>query len=124
MSPNDTQAGYNDGRPGPGEMAPAEAVAEVWRKLDRKVLLASDLEAVARFVEALAVRRAKCFLCKWILEDMLENGWPTWNPKDLNGQSIFPLEGKKRHVELEGIWTDALQCVFKPLQERIEGGPR
>lgn len=49
-----------------------------------------------------------CFLCKWILEDLKENGKLTETWKDNNGWSTsFPPEAKRKHMELERIPLDA-----------------
>lgn len=51
-------------------------------------------------LEALAPR---CFLCRWILEDVKKNGKLTGYPMDYNDQPEFPVTGKICHLELEGL---------------------
>jgi len=41
--------------------------------------------------------------CKWILEDLVQNGKLTGWPFDFNGQSDFPVKGKVIHLKLEGF---------------------
>lgn len=49
-----------------------------------------------------------CFLCKWILEDLKENGKLTETWKDASGWSTsFTPEAKRKHMELERIPLDA-----------------
>lgn len=43
----------------------------------------------------------KCFMCRWILTDLVENGKLTGYPFDSMGSGIFPVKGKERHLELE-----------------------
>jgi hypothetical protein len=47
-----------------------------------------------------------CFLCKWIHEDLEKNGKLTdvHPPKNIDGSTLFPADGKKRHLVLEGFW--------------------
>lgn len=45
----------------------------------------------------------KCFLCKWILEDLEKHGELTKHPTDSMGQAVFPIEGKQKHLILEGL---------------------
>jgi len=39
--------------------------------------------------------------CKWILEDLEQNGKLTGYPKDFNGASIYPVGSKIMHLHLE-----------------------
>ena len=42
-----------------------------------------------------------CFLCRWILQDVLDNGKLTGQPYDHAGAPQFPVNGKLKHIELE-----------------------
>ena len=53
-------------------------------------------------------RKDRCFLCKWISEDLAAHGKLTDYPKDFNGHGIFPIEGKERHLALESGSIDNL----------------
>jgi hypothetical protein len=46
-------------------------------------------------------RTSICFLCKWIEEDLRNNGKLTGYPLDSMGGAVFPAAGKERHLELE-----------------------
>jgi hypothetical protein len=49
-----------------------------------------------------------CFLCKWILEDLLKNGELTETRKDATGwPTSFTPEAKKNHLRLERIPLDS-----------------
>jgi len=48
-------------------------------------------------------RAEKCFLCRLISEDIDKNGKLTGHPLDWGGSGTFPVEGKIRHLKLEGI---------------------
>lgn len=48
-------------------------------------------------------RAEKCFLCWWIHEDFRMHGKLTGWPNDSMGAGTFPIQGKVRHLELEGI---------------------
>lgn len=48
----------------------------------------------------------RCFLCKWILEDLRINGRLTGYPTDHQGGPVFPFQGKLRHLELEQAALD------------------
>lgn len=54
-------------------------------------------------IAGLEGRAPKCFLCKWILEDIRLNGKLTGYPKDAMGGAVFPREGKVKHIQLEGF---------------------
>ena len=59
--------------------------------------------------EVLGERKEKCFLCKWILEDLEKNKELTKYPvSSMDGSSQFPVEGKVKHLILEGFWRDDL----------------
>jgi hypothetical protein len=45
----------------------------------------------------------KCFLCRLISEDLDKNGKLTGYPLDWGGSGTFPVEGKIRHLKLEGL---------------------
>jgi len=57
----------------------------------------------ARLLGRLAPRRDKCFLCKWIEQDIRENGGLTGHPFDWSHSSLFPIRGKVWHLRLEGM---------------------
>lgn len=46
-----------------------------------------------------------CFLCKWILGDLEKNGTLTNGYPEVcaDGKPLFPLEGKLKHLALEGF---------------------
>ena len=46
-----------------------------------------------------------CFLCKWILGDLEKNGTLTNGYPEIcsDGKPMFPVEGKKKHLVLEGF---------------------
>ena len=48
----------------------------------------------------------RCFLCKWIMEDLRINGRLTGYPTDHSGSAGFPVVGKLRHLELEQASLD------------------
>jgi len=62
--------------------------------------------------DELAKRRDKCFLCKWILEDLTENGRLTGQPYDAIGQAGFPVGAKLNHMRLEGILLQKSKIVL------------
>jgi hypothetical protein len=51
----------------------------------------------------LFTKRDSCFACRWIYEDLVKNGRLTGHPKDWCGASLFPEEGKEKHLRLEGL---------------------
>ena len=62
-----------------------------------------EVEITAEVVAALEARAPNCFLCRWILEDLVTNKKLTGYPLDYNNQPGFPISGKVRHLELEGF---------------------
>lgn len=61
--------------------------------------------------EALKLLRrnqSTCFLCKWILEDLLANGKLTGYPIDGNGAGTFPVDAKRKHLTLEAKSVDII----------------
>jgi hypothetical protein len=46
-----------------------------------------------------------CFLCKWTLGDLEQNGTLTKGYPEISsdGKPIFPIEGKAEHLILEGF---------------------
>lgn len=54
-------------------------------------------------IVGLEARAPKCFLCKWILEDIRKNGTFTGYPLDYVNQPVFPRDGKLKHIMLEGF---------------------
>lgn len=54
-------------------------------------------------VRVLEIRSPKCFVCAMILRDFRENGKLTDGPKDWAGVGTYPVDGKLKHLKLEGI---------------------
>lgn len=54
-------------------------------------------------MKALPARVEKCFLCKWILQDLLKNGNLTRHPKHELVPDLFPEKAKVAHLKLEKI---------------------
>lgn len=56
--------------------------------------------------DTLIDKATKCFLCRWILQDLHENGILTdTHPEQgpcFTGK-LFPIEGKVAHLKLEGL---------------------
>lgn len=52
-------------------------------------------------MEILKEQEATCFLCRWILQDIAENGKLTGFPFDWGRTPVFPVDGKNRHIDLE-----------------------
>lgn len=54
-----------------------------------------------------------CFLCKWIHEDLEKNGKLTdaHPPKNIDGSTLFPADGKKKHLVLEGFWKKEYESL-------------
>lgn len=77
--------------------------------------------------DELAARKEKCFLCKWILEDLEKNQVLTKYPvAALDGSSQFPPDSKVKHLILEGLWRPDLaiapeDVVKKAKDEMAEG---
>ncbi len=46
-----------------------------------------------------------CILCKWILEDLLDDGKLSGTLMDAHNQPTFPRSGELAHLQLEGIIT-------------------
>lgn len=63
--------------------------------------LGDDQKAAA--LRALPARVEKCFLCKWILQDLLQNGNLTRHPKYELVPDLFPEKAKVAHLKLENI---------------------
>jgi hypothetical protein len=64
--------------------------------------------SIHELVGILSEKAPKCFCCKWILEDLQTNRKLTGYPKDFLGSDVYPVEGKRRHLELEGILCNQL----------------
>jgi hypothetical protein len=64
---------------------------------------APSAAVVTALKDALLDRQARCFLCKWILADLAENGRLTGQPHQYGGIPIFPAKSKVEHLKLEGI---------------------
>jgi hypothetical protein len=52
-------------------------------------------------LEIAASQSEKCFLCKWIAEDLRKNGKLTGYPEDGMGAGTFPATGKEKHIAIE-----------------------
>ena len=66
------------------------------------------MEALLQEIEGSAVLRTllegwapTCWLCEWVLDDLRSLGRLSGRPIDFNGQPVFPIDGKLRHVLLE-----------------------
>jgi hypothetical protein len=59
-----------------------------------------DVEAA---LHETGLRSEACFLCKWIHQDLKLNKKLTGHPLAWSGDGEFPVEGKKKHLKLEGI---------------------
>ena len=59
-----------------------------------------DIKAV---LEVTRKRSDVCFLCKFISEDLDKNGKLTGYPLSWGGDATFPVDGKMKHLKLEGI---------------------
>ncbi len=44
-----------------------------------------------------------CILCKWILDDLLDDGKLSGAIPDAHNQPVFPRSGELAHLQLEGI---------------------
>lgn len=55
-----------------------------------------------------------CILCRHILVDLEKNGTLTnkYPEPSFDGKPHFPVEGKAKHLYLEGFWTNELKEVF------------
>jgi hypothetical protein len=55
-----------------------------------------------------------CNLCGWILTDLAKHGALTSKVPEptFDGKATFPIEGKLRHIYLEGFWTKGLKELF------------
>ena len=60
-----------------------------------------QLEDLGRIQKVAAHWKDTCFLCRWILGDIAENGKLTGYPFDHSGGAQFPVPGKLKHIELE-----------------------
>jgi len=48
-------------------------------------------------------RRDGCFLCRYIEDDLKRHGKFTGWPIDYVGHELFPVEGKLKHLKVEGV---------------------
>jgi len=71
------------------------------KEAEKPPQLDSDQKSAA--MKALPARITKCFLCKWILQDLVQHGNLTGHPKTEFAGVIFPEKAKLRHLQLEGI---------------------
>lgn len=55
-----------------------------------------------------------CILCSHIAVDLTKNGTLTnkYPEPSFDGKPHFPVEGKMRHLWLEGFWTNELKEIF------------
>jgi hypothetical protein len=83
-------------------------------------------ELVKIILDRVTARIGKCFLCKWISEDLQANQKFTNYPgASFDGNVTFPLEGKIRHLMLEEIWTPEMKSmvseeVMKKVKSMLE----
>ncbi len=69
-------------------------------------------ELVKTILDRLTDRIGKCFLCKWIVEDLKANQKFTNYPGSaIDGNISFPLEGKVRHLMLEEVWVPEMKVL-------------
>jgi hypothetical protein len=54
-------------------------------------------------IQELKKRSPKCFLCKWIVENLEQSGKLTGYPVDHSGAPVFPRAGMIAHIRLEGF---------------------
>jgi hypothetical protein len=64
--------------------------------------------SIHELVGILSEKALTCFCCKWILEDLQINRKLTGHPKDSLGGPVYPVDGKRKHLQLEGILCDTL----------------
>ena len=55
-----------------------------------------------RLLAFLKKEAPKCFILRWILEDLEETGEVTDKPYDYAGTSMCPVKAKRRHLVLHG----------------------
>lgn len=60
-----------------------------------------EVEKSAALLSVAKVGQQSCFLCRYIVEDLQQNGKLTGHPKDWAGSGLFPVEGKLVHILLE-----------------------
>lgn len=55
-----------------------------------------------------------CILCKFILDDLEKNGRLTNKHPEpcFDGTPVFPVTGKLKHLQIEGLWTDNLKAIL------------
>ena len=54
-------------------------------------------------IQELKKRAPKCFLCKWIVENLEQSGKLTGYPLDHGGVPVFPRSGMLAHMKIEGF---------------------
>lgn len=82
------------------ERGPTNSGGRLVSELDKKV--ATDFAAI------ILKNQWKCFLCRWIAEDIKLHKKLTGWPLDYLGNGIFPKEGKEKHIDVEigEHWTN------------------
>lgn len=61
-----------------------------------------------RLLAFLKKEAPKCFILRWILEDLEETGEVTGKPFDYTGQPTCPVRAKRRHLVLHGEKSRAI----------------
>jgi hypothetical protein len=83
-------------------------------------------ELVKIILDRLTDRIGKCFLCKWLVEDLQANQKFTNYPgAAIDGSVSFPLEGKVLHLMVEGVWVPEMKAmvseeVMKKVKSSLE----
>lgn len=60
-----------------------------------------EVEQSPGLLSIVKIGQKSCFLCRYIVEDIQQNGKLTGHPKDWSSTGLFPVEGKLVHVLLE-----------------------
>ncbi len=83
-------------------MAETDVASELGRLKDRLLDRVPNAEGVG------------CELCAWILTDLARHGTLTGKVPDpcYDSKPVFPVEGKLRHIWIEGFWTEGLKQIF------------
>lgn len=64
-----------------------------------RALMTSKMPPVTVPRKVLQERAKVCYLCKWILEDLEKNGKATAYPLDWERNGLFPVDGKRYHLQ-------------------------
>lgn len=60
-----------------------------------------EVEKSPGLLQVAKIGQKSCFLCRYIVEDLQQNGKLTGHPKDWSSSGLFPVEGKLVHLILE-----------------------